>query len=84
MNRIIFNSNFRYNSQYNMDKINELVDLIMEEDVNPQTLDFLFRFNSRGFPETYHEVLGLPGNFEEVKDSMVFVIGGDCQTIGLF
>ena len=84
MNRIIFNSNYKYNSQYNTDKINELVDLIMEEDVNPQTLDFLFRSNSRTHSETYHEVLDLPGNFEEVKDTMVFVIGGTAKQLDYF
>ena len=41
---------------------------IMEEDVNPQTLDFLFRYNSRIYPKTTHVELDLSGEFEEVKD----------------
>ncbi len=67
-----------------MDKINELVELIMNEDVNPQTLDFLFRSNSRSYPRTYHEVWELPGNFEEVKDTMVFVIDGTANQLDYF
>ncbi len=67
-----------------MDKIDELVELIMNEDVNPQTLDYLFRSNSRSYPRTYHEVLELPGKFEEVKDTMVFIIDGTAKQLDYF
>ena len=80
MNWKNFNTNCRYNSKHNMHKIREMVREIMEEDVNPQTLDFLFRYNSRIYPKTNHVELDLPGEFEEVKDTAVFILNGTAKS----
>ena len=58
-----------------MAKIQKIVDAIMEEDSNPHPSDFLFRYNSRNHPITSHNELDLPGEFLEIKDSVVFVLG---------
>ena len=81
MNWKNFNTNYRYNSKHNMHKIREMVREIMEEDVNPQTLDFLFRYNSRIYPKTTHVELDLPGEFEEVKDTAVFILNGTAKQL---
>lgn len=47
---------------------------MMEESVNPQSLDFLFRYNSRNYPQTTHNELNLPYKFDDVRDTAVFII----------
>lgn len=69
-----FNSNYNHNTRYNLKKIKKIVDGMMKEKVNPQTLDFLFRYNTRNYPKTSHDELELPGKFNEIKDSAVFII----------
>ena len=70
-----FNRNYKYNSKYNMPKICKTVKGFMEEPVNPQLFDFLFRYNARNYPKTTHEELELPGEFKQIEDTAVFVIG---------
>lgn len=62
-----FNTNYRYNSKYNVNKIGKIVRKLMEEDVNPHIFDFLFRFNIRQYPQASHIVLDLPGNLKTRK-----------------
>ena len=45
----------------------------MAEDADPQTLDFLFRFNTRNYPISVHKVLELPGEFKNIEDTAVFI-----------
>lgn len=73
MNTKSFNRNYRYNSKHNMAKINKTVDEIMREDVTSKPFDFLFRSNSRNYPEATHKLLELPGTFEKEEDTAVFV-----------
>lgn len=74
-----YNSNYKYNSKHNITKIKKIVDSMMKESVNPQTADFLFRYNSRNYPITTHKELELPGEFDEIKDSAVFIIDGTAK-----
>ena len=74
MNLKQFNKNYQYNSKYNMPKIKKIVRNLMKEDINPHLFDFLFRFNTRNYPQTCHSILDLPGEFEKIEDTAVFVI----------
>ena len=69
-----FNSNYIYNSKHNKPKIRKLVKEFKLQPVNPQTFDFLFRFNTRNYPKTSHEELKLPGEYQKSEDTAVFVI----------
>ena len=68
-----FNSNYYHNDNYNHEKIKKIVEELMEEDLNPSLFDFLFRYNSRNYPETFHKKLDLPGKFKQIEDTAVFV-----------
>ena len=69
-----FNSNYQYNSKYNMHKILKIVNELKKEDINNQLFDFLFRFNARNYPKTVHELLELPGIFKKIEDTAVIVV----------
>lgn len=80
MNNLKFNTNYNYNSIHNIGKIKNLVKELNDGDVNPQLFDFLFRFNTRNYPKTCHNVLDLPGIFDKLEDTAVIVIDdGVCQ-----
>lgn len=70
-----FNSNYRHNSKHNCEKISKIVDSLLEEKINSSPFDFLFRYNSRNYPKTTHNVLSLPGIFKQIEDMAVFVVG---------
>ena len=69
-----FNSYYIYNTKHKEKKVQEIVNRLMDEEINPQPFDFLFRYNTRNYPKTAHAELELPGKYHEIKDTVVFVI----------
>lgn len=75
MSKIKFNTNYKRNTAKSKE-IQEIVDALIKEKVNPHPFDFLFRRNSENYPKTNHQVLELPGIFKQKEGPNVYTING--------
>lgn len=70
-----FNSNYIKNSK-NTKRIKRVVQEYVDEDINKQPYDFLFRNLGEDFPQTNHEFLNLPGVFNKIETMNGFLRNG--------
>ena len=60
------NSNYIYNTENNMEGINEKVAQMVNDDIISNCHDFISHFNGESFPEINHDVLKVPGKFQGI------------------
>lgn len=60
------NNNYIYNSENNMEGINEKVAQMMKDKIIHDCHDFISHFNGESFHEVNHEVLEVPGKFKGI------------------
>ena len=61
------------NSEVHKKRIQSIVDEIMNQDITNAPYDYLFRSNTLNFPETNHQLLGLPGEYVCSENTSLFV-----------
>ena len=67
----------KINSEVHTNRIQRLVDEIMDQDITNAPYDYLFRSNTLNYPETNHELLGLPGEYVCSKNTSLFLQNKD-------
>ena len=71
-----FNRNYILNDAENDEMVKSIVDKLIDEKQIHNPFDFLFRSSSNHFPKACHEVLELPGIFEQKLNSSIFSFNG--------
>ena len=69
-------SNEKFNDNENDGIVEKIVDELMNEKMIDNPFDFLFRSSSNHLPKASHEVLELPGIFEQKLNSSIFSFTG--------